>query len=417
MEFKAFKNCSLVWVAKAICEGLFLLEKAVVQMRFLGMLSVILLATLIGGQFSARLKLPAVVGELLAGIIVGPAVLNLVQPTEIIKVFSDIGVIFLMFLAGLDSDLKTLKRLLRPSVLVAGFGMIVPIIIAYFTGILFAFSQVESLFLGLTFSATSVSISVAVLQEMGRLQGKEGMTILGAAVADDLLSIILLSIVSGLTGVSEPGSNKGKDLILSLLTQAAFLILLVFVSVYVIPRLINLSQRLTLPVPETLVAMIIVVLASWGAEKVGLSNVIGAFFAGLALNRTSAQKTLKKNFTVIGYSSFIPIFFVSIGLNMSIKGILNDFILFFVLVIGSVFSKLVGAGLGAKIAGFSNSSSLIVGTGMVSRGEMALVVAQMGLTNHLLAPAAYSTVIGAIIMTTVVSPFLLKWSISKMAQK
>ena len=387
------------------------------QMRFLGMLSVILLATLIGGQFSARLKLPAVVGELLAGIIVGPAVLNLVQPTGIIKVFSDIGVIFLMFLAGLDSDLKTLKRLLRPSVLVAGFGMIVPIIIAYFTGILFAFSQVESLFLGLTFSATSVSISVAVLQEMGRIQGKEGMTILGAAVADDLLSILLLSIVSGLTGVSEPGSNKDKDLILSLLTQAAFLILLVFVSVYVIPRLINLSQRLTLPVPETLVAMIIVVLASWGAEKVGLSNVIGAFFAGLALNRTSAQKTLKKNFTVIGYSSFIPIFFVSIGLNMSIKGILNDFILFFVLVIGSVFSKLVGAGLGAKIAGFSNSSALLVGTGMVSRGEMALVVAQMGLTNHLLAPAAYSTVIGAIIMTTVVSPFLLKWSISKMAQK
>lgn len=387
------------------------------QMRFLGMLSVILLATLIGGQFSARLKLPAVVGELLAGIIVGPAVLNLVQPTEIIKVLSDIGVIFLMFLAGLDSDLKTLKRLLRPSVLVAGFGMIVPIIIAYFTGILFAFSQVESLFLGLTFSATSVSISVAVLQEMGRIQGKEGMTILGAAVADDLLSIILLSIVSGLTGVSEPGSNKGKDLILSLLTQAAFLILLVFVSVYVIPRLINLSQRLTLPVPETLVAMIIVVLASWGAEKVGLSNVIGAFFAGLALNRTSAQKTLKKNFTVIGYSSFIPIFFVSIGLNMSIKGILNDFILFFILVIGSVFSKLVGAGLGAKLAGLNNSSSLLVGTGMVSRGEMALVVAQMGLTNHLLAPVAYSTVIGAIIMTTVVSPFLLKWSISKMAQK
>ena len=386
-------------------------------MRFLGMLSVILLATLIGGQFSARLKLPAVVGELLAGIIVGPAVLNLVQPTGIIKVFSDIGVIFLMFLAGLDSDLKTLKKLLRPSVLVAGFGMIVPIIIAYFTGILFAFSQVESLFLGLTFSATSVSISVAVLQEMGRLEGKEGMTILGAAVADDLLSILLLSIVSGLTGVSEPGLNKGTDLIISLLIQAAFLILLVFVSVYVIPRLINLSQRLTLPVPETLVAMIIVVLASWGAEKVGLSNVIGAFFAGLALNRTSAQKTLKKNFTVIGYSSFIPIFFVSIGLNMSIKGILNDFILFFVLVIGSVFSKLVGAGLGAKIAGFSNSSALLVGTGMVSRGEMALVVAQMGLTNHLLAPAAYSTVIGAIIMTTVVSPFLLKWSISKMAQK
>lgn len=383
-------------------------------MKFLGMLVVILIATLIGGQLSARLRLPAVVGELLAGIVIGPGIFNLVQPGGIIKVFSDIGVIFLMFLAGLDSDIKTLKKLFRPSVLVAAFGMIVPIIIAYITGILFNFSQVESLFLGLTFSATSVSISVAVLQEMGRLEGKEGMTILGAAVADDMLSILLLSIASGLTGVSEPGSNMGKDLALSLLIQAAFLILLVLLSVYVIPRLINLSQRLTLPVPETLVTMIIVAFASWGAEEVGLSNVIGAFFAGLALNRTSAQKTLKKNFIVIGYSSFIPIFFVSIGLDMSIKGILHDFILFIVLVIGGVFSKLVGAGLGAKIAGFSNSSSLLVGTGMVSRGEMALVVAQIGLTNHLLAPAAYSTVIGAIIMTTVISPFLLKWSILKM---
>ena len=395
-------------------ESLFLFEKVGLQMQFLGMLVVILFATLIGGQFSARLKLPAVVGELLAGIIIGPAVFNLVQPSEIIKVFSDIGVIFLMFLAGLDSDIKTLKKLLRPSVLVAAFGMIVPIVTAYATGIFFNFSQVESLFLGLTFSATSVSISVAVLQEMGRLKGKEGMTILGAAVADDLLSILLLSIVSGLTGVSEQGSSKGKNFIVSLFIQAAFLILLIFLSVYVIPRLIGLSQRLTLPVPETLVAMIIVLLSSWGAEKVGLSNVIGAFFAGLALNHTSAQKTLKKNFTVISYSSFIPVFFVSIGLDMSIKGILHDFILFIVLVIGGIFSKLVGAGLGAKIAGFSNSSSLLVGNGMVSRGEMALVVAQIGLTNHLLAPAVYSTVIGAIIMTTVISPFLLKWSIIKM---
>ena len=395
-------------------ESLFLFEKVGLQMQFLGMLVVILIATLIGGQFSAGLKLPAVVGELLAGIIIGPAVFNLVQPSEIIKVFSDIGVIFLMFLAGLDSDIKTLKKLFRPSILVAAFGMIVPMITAYATGIFFNFSQVESLFLGLTFSATSVSISVAVLQEMGRLKGKEGMTILGAAVADDLLSILLLSIVSGLTGVSEQGSSKGKNFIVCLFIQAAFLILLVLLSIYVIPRLISLSQRLTLPVPETLVAMIIVVLASWGAEEVGLSNVIGAFFVGLALNRTSAQKTLKKNFTVISYSSFIPVFFVSIGLDMSNKGILHDFILFIVLVIGGVFSKLVGAGLGAKIAGFSNSSSLLVGNGMVSRGEMALVVAQIGLTNHLLAPAAYSTVIGAIIMTTVISPFLLKWSIIKM---
>ncbi|WLS84321.1 cation:proton antiporter [Lactobacillus apis] len=382
-------------------------------MQIMGILCLILLFALIGGQIANRCSLPAVIGELLAGIVIGPAMLNWVQPSGLIKSFSDIGVVLLMFLAGLESDLAILKKLWKPSFLVATFGMIVPIVIAYLTGIAFKFSQTESLFLGITFAATSVSISVAVLQEMKKLETKEGMTILGAAVVDDLLSVILLSVVSSVTGTHTDSSNANLGLGLTLLLQLVYLVVLLAASIWLFPRILKLSERFLLPAAKPLVTIIIVLLAAFGAEKVGLSNVIGAFFVGLAFSRLPDKQKLQKSFTDIGYSLFIPIFFASIGLEMSITGIFKDGLLFIVLFVGSVISKLVGANVGAKMAGFSSSSACQVGTGMISRGEMALVVAQIGLSNHLLAPAAYSTVVGVIVLTTLIAPIMLKGALMK----
>ena len=382
-------------------------------MQIMGILCLILLFALIGGQIANRCSLPAVIGELLAGIVIGPAMLNWVQPSGLIKSFSDIGVVLLMFLAGLESDLAILKKLWKPSFLVATFGMIVPIVIAYLTGIAFKFSQTESLFLGITFAATSVSISVAVLQEMKKLETKEGMTILGAAVVDDLLSVILLSVVSSVTGTHTDSANANLGLGLTLLLQLVYLVVLLAASIWLFPRILKLSERFLLPAAKPLVTIIIVLLAAFGAEKVGLSNVIGAFFVGLAFSRLPDKQKLQKSFTDIGYSLFIPIFFASIGLEMSITGIFKDGLLFIVLFVGSVISKLVGASVGAKMAGFSSSSAYQVGTGMISRGEMALVVAQIGLSNHLLAPAAYSTVVGVIILTTLIAPIMLKGALMK----
>lgn len=382
-------------------------------MQIMGILCLILLFALIGGQIANRCGLPAVIGELLAGIVIGPAMLNWVQPSGLIKSFSDIGVVLLMFLAGLESDLAILKKLWKPSFLVATFGMIVPIVIAYLTGIAFKFSQTESLFLGITFAATSVSISVAVLQEMKKLETKEGMTILGAAVVDDLLSVILLSVVSSVTGTHTDSANANLGLGLTLLLQLVYLVVLLAASIWLFPRILKLSERFLLPAAKPLVTIIIVLLAAFGAEKVGLSNVIGAFFVGLAFSRLPDKQKLQKSFTDIGYSLFIPIFFASIGLEMSITGIFKDGLLFIVLFVGSVISKLVGASVGAKVAGFSSSSAYQVGTGMISRGEMALVVAQIGLSNHLLAPAAYSTVVGVIILTTLIAPIMLKGALMK----
>ena len=382
-------------------------------MQIMGILCLILLFALIGGQIANRCGLPAVIGELLAGIVIGPAMLNWVQPSGLIKSFSDIGVVLLMFLAGLESDLAILKKLWKPSFLVATFGMIVPIVIAYLTGIAFKFSQTESLFLGITFAATSVSISVAVLQEMKKLETKEGMTILGAAVVDDLLSVILLSVVSSVTGTHTDSANANLGLGLTLLLQLVYLVVLLAASIWLFPRILKLSERFLLPAAKPLVTIIIVLLAAFGAEKVGLSNVIGAFFVGLAFSRLPDKQKLQKSFTDIGYSLFIPIFFASIGLEMSITGIFKDGLLFVVLFVGSVISKLVGASVGAKMAGFSSSSAYQVGTGMISRGEMALVVAQIGLSNHLLAPAAYSTVVGVIVLTTLIAPIMLKGVLMK----
>lgn len=382
-------------------------------MQIMGILCLILLFALIGGQIANRCGLPAVIGELLAGIVIGPAMLNWVQPSSLIKSFSDIGVVLLMFLAGLESDLAILKKLWKPSFLVATFGMIVPIVIAYLTGIAFKFSQTESLFLGITFAATSVSISVAVLQEMKKLETKEGMTILGAAVVDDLLSVILLSVVSSVTGTHTDSANANLGLGLTLLLQLVYLVVLLAASIWLFPRILKLSERLLLPAAKPLVTIIIVLLAAFGAEKVGLSNVIGAFFVGLAFSRLPDKQKLQKSFTDIGYSLFIPIFFASIGLEMSITGIFKDGLLFIVLFVGSVISKLVGASVGAKMVGFSSSSAYQVGTGMISRGEMALVVAQIGLSNHLLASAAYSTVVGVIVLTTLIAPIMLKKALMK----
>ncbi|KJY61483.1 cation:proton antiporter [Lactobacillus apis] len=382
-------------------------------MQIMGILCLILLFALIGGQIANRCSLPAVIGELLAGIVIGPAMLNWVQPSGLIKSFSDIGVVLLMFLAGLESDLAILKKLWKPSFLVATFGMIVPIVIAYLTGIAFKFSQTESLFLGITFAATSVSISVAVLQEMKKLETKEGMTILGAAVVDDLLSVILLSVVSSVTGTHTDSSNANLGLGLTLLLQLVYLVVLLAASIWLFPRILKLSERFLLPAAKPLVTIIIVLLAAFGAEKVGLSNVIGAFFVGLAFSRLPDKQKLQKSFTDIGYSLFIPIFFASIGLEMSITGIFKDGLLFIVLFVGSVISKLVGASVGAKMAGFYSSSAYQVGTGMISRGEMALVVAQIGLSNHLLVPATYSTVVGVIVLTTLIAPIMLKGALMK----
>jgi len=276
---------------------------------------------------------------------------------------------------------------------------------------LFHLNNIESLFLGVTFAATSVSISVAVLKELNAIDGKEGTTILGAAVVDDVLAVLILSLMVSLFGSEVGGSSQSTNLGLSLAIQVAFFVALFPVVKWIVPRLMKIGDALLIPTSVTLMSLVICFGLAYFADFIGLSAVIGAFFAGIAVGQTDYHQVIDEHIQPIGNAVFIPVFFVSIGLNMSFKGFLNDFWFIVVITVAAIVTKLLGAGIGAKLAGFSWTSGYEIGAGMVSRGEMALIIAQIGYQGKLLSADRYSAVITAIILTTLIAPLLLRQSI------
>ncbi|WP_404411256.1 cation:proton antiporter [Lactiplantibacillus xiangfangensis] len=271
-------------------------------------------------------------------------------------------------------------------------------------------------FLGVTFAATSVSISVAVLKELGVLDGKEGTTILGAAVVDDVLAVLILSLMISLFGneVSGGGNHASTSLAVSLTIQLAFFIALYFVVKWLVPHLMSVGNALLVPTSVTLMSLVICFGLSYLADMIGLSAVIGAFFAGIAVGQTDYHEIIDEHIQPIGNAVFIPVFFVSIGLNMSFKGFLSDFWFIVVITIAAILTKLIGAGIGARMVGFSWLSGYEIGAGMVSRGEMALIIAQIGYQGKLLSENRYSAVITAIILTTLIAPILLRHAVKRM---
>ena len=376
-------------------------------MEFIATLAGLLLATQVVAHLCRRVEIPEVIGQILVGIIVGPAILNWVHLDGMMNEFQEIGVIILMFIAGLESDLSLLKKYLRPAVIVAVIGVIVPVIVMGGASYLFGFTKMESLFIGVIFSATSVSISVAVLREFKRLDSREGATILGAAVADDIIGVIMLSIMISMINGSR-GGHTNMPLGLALLLQVLFFGGTYLVVRWLAPYLMHLSERLLTVAAPSVMAMIICLWMAALADYVGLSGAVGSFFAGIAVANTHRKETIDRSFIPIGYALFIPLFFVSVGLNMRFDNIQRSFVFVIVMTILACLTKLVGCGAGAKLSGFNLPSSYVVGSGMVARGEMALITAQIGYEAHLMSSMYYSDVITVIILATVLAPFMLK---------
>ena len=384
-------------------------------MEFLGTLCLVLITTSLTGHFSRRIGIPAVIGQLLVGILIGPAVLGWVHNNAFMHTFSEIGVIILMFIAGLESDLGMLKKYFKPALAVAFSGVVFPVVLIYFFGKLFHFSFEQAIFLGVTFSATSVSISVEVLKELKRLKSKEGTTILGAAVIDDIISVIILSVlVSMFSNVAKAqGGHHSSNLWMSFLLDALYFVMIFFLFEWIAPKMMRLGEHLKVASSVTLMSIVLCLGMAWLAEQVGLSDVVGAFFAGVAIAQTPYKQEVDSNIEPIGYAVFIPMFFVSIGLNMTFKGFFDDLIFIVSLTILALITKWLGCGLGAKVLGMNYDSMNIIGSGMVSRGEMALIIAQIGYEAHLLSSEYYSGVIFVIILTTLAAPFMLKAAIKR----
>lgn len=370
-------------------------------MDFIPAILVILLSSIILGEFFKKLNMPSVVGQLLSGIIIGPALLNIIKPTNLISSLAELGVIILMFLAGLESDFQLLKKYFNPSVVIALIGIIFPVTGIFFIGELFHLSNVESLFIGVIFAATSVSISVAVLKSLDALNTKPGVTILGAAVADDILSIMLLS--AAITFAGSTSSQNNTNILNSLLMQIGFFIFIWFL--FILVKKININLK---PEYAPLLGLVFCLLLSTFAEHVRISAITGAFFAGILIGQTKYKTSVNNQMDKFGNLLFIPIFFVNVGLNMNINGIMENVLLFLVLSIIAIVTKFLGAFLGARIFNFSRLSSTEIGVGMISRGEVGLVIAEIGLKNHLISDSYYSTIIAAIILTTILAPLLLK---------
>ncbi len=365
-------------------------------------LAIILIASKIAGDISVRLGQPSVLGKLLIGIVLGPSVLGLVTDTETLSEFSQIGVILLMFIAGLETDIDEFKRTGKASTYVGVAGIVAPLTLGYLAGMMLNLTPIQSGFLGLLLSATSVSISVQALKEMNQLKSREGATILGAAVIDDVVVIIALAFLMSMAGGDV---NLGQVVLKKVLFFAGA----IFVAWKIVPWF--LEKFAPLKVTEAVIssALIICFVYAYLAEYAGVAAIIGAYIAGVAISLTNYKHEVFEKVETISYSIFVPVFFTSIGVSAEFSGMTENLGLIVLLSILAILTKLIGASIGAKVAGFSWNSSLGIGSAMVSRGEVALIIAAIGLESKLLSQDMFAVIVVVILVTTIVTPPMMKW--------
>lgn len=385
---------------------------------FLIALVIVISAAKMGGYISARFGQPSVLGELLVGIILGPTILDMVfswpmfhEPellSEALTLMAELGVIMLMFLAGLELHLPELLSSGRVSALAGLLGVLVPLVLGYGTAILFDVDASEALFIALTLSATSVSISAQTLMELRVLRTRVGLGLLGAAVFDDILVILLLSVSFVFFSGGEAAGLSG--VMLTILGMVAYLIVAILIGFYLLPRLAIFVDRL--PISQGIIAFTVIAMLfyAWAAEVIGgMAAITGAFLVGLFLARTPFRERIERGVATMAYGFFVPIFFVNIGLSINMRQI-GDNALFFAAIITlvAVLSKVAGSGLGGLMGGFNRRESLQLGIGMVSRGEVGLIVATFALTEGLMSSGNYSIVVFMIIVATLVTPPMLR---------
>lgn len=378
-------------------------------MEFILSLALILIFTKLAGDLSVRLGQPSVLGKLIVGVILGPALLNWVPKSDFIHYMAEIGVLLLMFIAGLETDLDQLKKNWKAAFAVAVGGVILPFIGGYGAAIGFGMTQTHALFFGLLFCATSVSISVQTLKDMNQLSSREGTTILGAAVVDDVLVVVLLAVMMSLLGTG------AGDISISLLIgkKLLFFVIIIAAGWFLVPRIMKWMKPLKVTETVITAGLIICFGFSYFAEWMGVAGIIGAFAAGIAISQTSFKHEVETKLEPIAYGIFVPVFFVSIGLNVQFDGVGSQIWFIVVISLIAIVTKLLGGGAGALLTGFDRKSSLAIGSGMISRGEVALIIASTGLASGLLDSEYFTSAVIMVIITTLVTPPLLKLTFSR----
>lgn len=378
-------------------------------------LAIIIIFAKFFGVLARKCKAPQVVGEIIAGLLIGPCVLGLVQQSDFLTGMAEVGVVLLMFSAGLETDLKELMKTGPIAFLIACCGVFVPLVGGtllymgfYGTAPWGSEKFFTAVFIGVIMTATSVSITVQALKELGRLKGRVGTTILSAAIIDDVIGIVVLTFV---IGFKNPDSNPGKVV----LNTVLFFVVAIVVGfiLYKIFRKLDDRYPHTRRIP--IMGLALCFAFAYIAETYfGIADITGAYVAGIILCSIRDSSYIDEKMEISSYMIFGPVFFASIGLKTNIDSLDGKILLFslgFVLV--ALITKIIGCGLMARICRFSTADSLKIGVGMMTRGEVALIVAQKGLSVGVLSPVYFTSVILLIIVSSVLTPIVLKLLYSK----
>lgn len=381
-------------------------------------LAIILFFAKVFGIIARKCKAPQVVGQIIAGLLIGPCVLGWVGQSDFIAQMAEIGVIILMFAVGLETDLKELIKTGPIAFLIACAGVFVPLVLG--TILYMAFYGTapwgsehfyKAVFIGTIMTATSVSITVAALQELGKIKSKVGTTIVSAAIIDDVIGIIVLTVV---LGFKNPSSSPSMVIVKTI----AFFVIAVIGGFIIFKIFLKLDNRYPHTRRIPIVSLAFCFALSYIAEKYfGIADITGAYIAGIVLCNLSDNEYIERKIDVSSYMIFGPIFFTSIGLKTSFDAMNSKLFAFCIcFVIVALLAKIIGCGLVSKLCKFSMSDSLKIGIGMMTRGEVALIVAQKGLAAGLLTADYFTAVILLILVSSIATPILLKLFYSRDAK-
>lgn len=381
-------------------------------------LAIILISAKLCGLIAAKLKAPQVVGEIIAGLLIGPSVLGLVQQSDFISGMAEIGVVLLMFFAGLQTSLRDLMRTGWKAFLIACCGVAVPLAGGYLLySCYYGFAPSGSdqfysaVFTGVILTATSVSITVASLQELGYLKSETGTTIMSAAIIDDVIGIIVLTFV---IGMKDPNSKPSAVVVHTILFFAAALVL--GIIIYKLFKFLDKRYPHTRRIP--IFGIVLAFAFAYSAEKFfGIADITGAYVAGIVLCSIHDSDYIARKVDISSYMMFAPVFFASIGLKTSIDEMTPSLLLFCVLfVIVGLITKIIGCGVISALLGFRGNDPIKIGVGMMTRGEVALIVAQKGLEVGMIESRYFSAVILLIMISSIITPICLKYLYSRSAK-
>ncbi len=401
-------------------------------------LGVLILLGKLVSFLSEKIKLPAITGMILLGILLGPTVFGLIEKDditperihhlfkeaeekhehpeslmeimpkqityEIVHFLALIGVILLLFSAGLETDLNVLIRAGKVSFLVAMGGLIVPFFFGFGLSMLFDSDNIQrALLIGTLLTATSVSVSAMSLMVLKKIQSREGTTILTAAIIDDVIGIIILSLVLAII------SGNRQELIFSIIAIAGYLVISVLVGMYMVPFIMNFSKKMNVTLSVTAVALALMFIFAGVAEVSKVASITGAYLAGLFISRTQFKSMVFERIEIIGHSFFIPLFFIFIGLQVNLREGNYNWFFIVLFVCTAIIGKIIGSGFMARVSGFPAKSAFTIGAGMVPRGEVALVIASIGMSYAgLIDTSTFTATVILVVISSFITPILLE---------